>query len=234
MDKFMNHEGFSGKAQAYAAARPGYPDAAIEYIRSLVPSTAVFADIGAGTGKFTELVAQYGYIIFAVEPNADMREQLAITLAVYHNAKIISSAAENTTLPDQSVDIIVCSQSLGWLNLELFRAECNRIGKSGATIVSLFNETPGDAPNLSSHRYTSRQASELFFCNPTIQEYSNPVFYTKERWFQMKASISDNPKPSEPEYDRHIIQLNDIFDRNNIDGLIRMDFTTIVYSEKLK
>ena len=33
----MNTKIFTGKAQAYAAARPGYPNEAIDYIRSLFP-----------------------------------------------------------------------------------------------------------------------------------------------------------------------------------------------------
>ena len=80
----MNTKKFTGKAQAYAYARPGYPNDAVDYIKTLAPAGAVFADIGAGTGKFTELLARQGHIIYAVEPNADMREQLAVTLADEH------------------------------------------------------------------------------------------------------------------------------------------------------
>jgi 16S rRNA A1518/A1519 N6-dimethyltransferase RsmA/KsgA/DIM1 with predicted DNA glycosylase/AP lyase activity len=109
----LNTEGFTGKAKAYAAARPGYPDEAINYICSLVPANAVFADIGAGTGKFTELIAQCGFEIYAVEPNADMREQLVVTLAQFPNAEIIIGTAEKSTLPDRSVDVITCAQALG-------------------------------------------------------------------------------------------------------------------------
>ena len=53
----MNTELFTGKAEAYAKARPGYPDAAMDYICTLVPPKAMLADIGAGTGKFTILLA---------------------------------------------------------------------------------------------------------------------------------------------------------------------------------
>ena len=72
----MNTEAFTGRAQAYTKARPSYPNGAIDYIRSLVPADAVFADICAGTGKFTELLAKYDYNIFAIEPNDDMRAEL--------------------------------------------------------------------------------------------------------------------------------------------------------------
>jgi 16S rRNA A1518/A1519 N6-dimethyltransferase RsmA/KsgA/DIM1 with predicted DNA glycosylase/AP lyase activity len=84
----MITEQFTGRAQAYVKARPGYPDEAMEYIYNLSPQGAVFADIGAGTGKFTELLARYENEIFAIEPNADMREQLVITLAPFPNTKI--------------------------------------------------------------------------------------------------------------------------------------------------
>ena len=63
-----NTELFSGKAQAYANARPGYPDAALDYIKSIVPPNAVFADIGAGTGIFAELLAREGVEVYAVNP----------------------------------------------------------------------------------------------------------------------------------------------------------------------
>ena len=92
----MNTDAFTNRAQAYTKARPGYPDEAIEYIRTLVPQRAIFADVGAGTGKFTELIARHGYEVFAVEPNADMLEQLAITLAPFPNTKIFDGTAEAT------------------------------------------------------------------------------------------------------------------------------------------
>ncbi len=229
----MEKEGFTGKAQAYAAARPGYPDEAIDYIRSLAPANAVFADMGAGTGKFTELIARHGYEVFAVEPNEDMREQLEFTLATFPNAKIINSTAEATPILDHSVDIVICSQSLGWLDLDTFRKECKRIGKSGAIIVSIFNEIPGNNPVLSSHKYTSKQASEVFFYKPIIREFSNPILYTRERWIQKNASLSDNPKPTEPGYEEYLAEVNAIFDHENVDGFLRQDLVTVIYSEMI-
>jgi len=38
----MNTELFTGKAQSYAKARPGYPDAVLEYIKSPVSPDAVY------------------------------------------------------------------------------------------------------------------------------------------------------------------------------------------------
>ncbi|MDR2569327.1 MAG: class I SAM-dependent methyltransferase [Oscillospiraceae bacterium] len=229
----INTKGFTGKAQAYAEARPGYSNESINYIRSLAPKDAVIADIGAGTGKFTELIARAGYEIFAIEPNEDMREQLYLTLLPFSNVSIIGSTAEKTTLSDKSIDLIICSQSLGWLDLSAFKEECRRIGKHNCFVVSLFNETPGDKPAVNSHRYTSAQASEIFFSNPIIREFPNPVKYTREKWLQFNASISDNPSPQAPDYDTYINRINLTFDRYNEDGLILCNFTTKVYCEMI-
>ena len=227
----MNTEGFTGKAKAYAAARPGYPDEAINYIRSLVSTNAVFADIGAGTGKFTELIAQCGYQVYAVEPNADMREQLIATLVPFSNVEVVIGTAEKSTLPDKSVDVITCAQALGWFDLDDFLDECRRIGKRDAIIISLYNDTPGDNHTPGSHRLTNKQATDLFFKNPVVREFPNPVFYTRKKWLQSNASISDNPLPSDPGYDEHITKLNNIFDCENEKGLLRENLITMIYSE---
>ncbi len=224
----LNTEKFTGKAQAYAKARPGYPDEAVEYICSLVPPNAVFADVGAGTGKFTELLAARGYVIFALAPNADMREQLAVALAPYPNAKIVDGLAEATALTDQSVDVITCAQALHWFDLDVFRTECRRIGKPGSLVIAIYNNTPGG----SSIKH-SKQSIDVFYTNPTIREFPNPMFYSQEKWLAYMTSHSNDPLPSDPGYVAHIAEVNAIFDRENTDGLIRRDVVTMVYSEVL-
>lgn len=225
----MNTELFSGKAEVYAKARPGYPDAAMEYIGKLVSPNAVFADIGAGTGKFTALLAKYGYSVLAVEPNADMREQLALTLSSYPNAKIINGSAEFTGLPDHSVDVITCAQALHWFDLDVFRTECRRIGKPGSLVIAIYNNTPGGSSTT-----LSNQSTEVFYTNPTVREFPNPMFYTRESWLAYMTSHSHDPLPSDPGYTAHIAEVNTIFDHENIDGLLRRDVVTMVYSERIE
>ncbi|GAA4654377.1 hypothetical protein GCM10023142_15150 [Anaerocolumna aminovalerica] len=170
----MNIENFTGKAEAYAIGRPGYPKSAIEYICSLVPQDAVLADIGAGTGKFTVTLAKRGYSVYAVEPNADMRRQLAITLAPYTNVSIMEGTAEATALPDGSVDILTVAHALHWFNLDAFRVECNRIVKPGGLVIAIYNHVPG-------REMTDfcKQTVDMFFTNPTTWTFPNPMEYTQ-------------------------------------------------------
>jgi ubiquinone/menaquinone biosynthesis C-methylase UbiE len=224
----MNIENFTGKAEAYAIGRPGYPKAAIEYICSLVPKDAIFADIGAGTGKFTVALAERGYSVFAIEPNADMRRQLAITLAPYPNVKIMDGTAETTKISEQSVDVIIVAHALHWFNPDAFRAECRRIVKREGLVIVIYNLTPGGEMIT-----LSKQAANAFFTRPTILDFPNPMDYTRDRWLAYIASQDNYPLPADPGYDAHIASINAIFDRDSIDGLLHYNRVTKVYSERI-
>ena len=222
----MNADKFTGKAEAYAKARPSYPEAAIDYITSLAPPDAVYADVGAGTGKFTELLAKRGYQLFAVEPNADMQKQLEITLSPYPNAKTVVGTAEATTLPNNSVDIITCAQALHWIDPNAFREECSRIGKSNSIVVALYNISRGG----SSAEHCKSSTAE-FFKNPTVKEFPNPIFFTRENWLAYMTSHSGDPLPSDPNYAEHVAEMNAIFDRESVDGLLKREVVTKICIE---
>ena len=225
----MNTEAFTGRAQAYVKARPSYPDEAVEYIYGLAPMGAVFADIGAGTGKFTELIAQRGNKIFAVEPNADMREQLVITLSQFPNAKIFDGTAEATKLPDNSVDVITCAQALNKFDLDMFRIECLRIGKSNPIVIALYNKTPGKIESTSHYDKTTG----IFYKNPEIRDFPNPVYFTRDNWLLYHISMSGVPMESDAGYEEYTAELNAIFERDSVNGLLRHDLITKVYSERI-
>jgi SAM-dependent methyltransferase len=67
---------FSDRVENYIRYRPGYPPEVLGLLRAecgLQPSHIV-ADIASGTGMFTRLLLENGNSVFAVEPNAEMRE----------------------------------------------------------------------------------------------------------------------------------------------------------------
>lgn len=225
----MSIDNFTGKAEAYAIGRPGYPKEAIEAILGLVPSGAIFADIGAGTGKFTVKLAESGYSIFAVEPNADMRGQLAITLAPFSNVKIIDGTAETTTLPNHSVDILTVAHALHWFNLDAFRAECQRIVRPGGLVLAIYNLTPGGEMI-----HISQKTVDAFFSKPSTLEFPNPMDYTRDSWIAYIASQDDVPLPTGPGYEEHIAAINAAFDRNSVNGLLHCERVTKVYCEKIE
>ena len=225
----MNLDNFTGKAEAYAKGRPGYPKAAIDKILGLASVDTVIADIGAGTGKFTVNLAERGYSMYAIEPNTDMRRELSTTLAPFTNVKIMDGTAEATTLPDHSVDILTVAHALHWFNLDAFRAECRRVIKPGGLIIAIYNHEPGKEMTD-----FCKQTIDAFFTNPTTWTFPNLIEYTRENWLAYIASQDDNPLPTDSGYDAHIAALNATFDRDSVGGLLRCDRLTKVYSERIE
>ncbi|KAB7789851.1 class I SAM-dependent methyltransferase [Bifidobacterium leontopitheci] len=149
---------FHGKAQAYADARPGYPDAAVRHIAALIGDGTAVADVGAGTGKLAVPIARHGLrrglAVRAVEPDSDMRSVLLDVTRPYPNVTVVDGSAEHTTLPDHSVDAVVCAQALHWFDHDSFLAECRRICRGGRfLLVSVYNVTSFDSAMTIRHGF---------------------------------------------------------------------------------
>src|ERR1700687_3210852 len=107
---------FSDRVDNYVRYRPGYPREVLELLRAacgLRPSHIV-ADIASGTGVFTRLLLENGNSVFAVEPNAAMREmgirQLE-SLESLESGRLVSVAgtAGETTLRSASLDFVTAA-----------------------------------------------------------------------------------------------------------------------------
>ncbi len=63
-------EGFSSAADTYARGRPDYPPEALDWLRNALGLGAgsTVVELGAGTGKFTQLLLATGATVIAVEP----------------------------------------------------------------------------------------------------------------------------------------------------------------------
>jgi SAM-dependent methyltransferase len=134
----MNPTGrFTDRAEDYARYRPTYPAAAIDCVlRGLGdPTGIVAADVGAGTGISARLLADRGIRVFAVEPNAAMREA-----AVPHERVTWrEGAAESTGLAPASVDLVLCAQAFHWFRQGESVAEFHRILRPGGRLVVMWN-----------------------------------------------------------------------------------------------
>lgn len=130
--------GFDRAADVYATSRPGYPDAIVDWLRhrlGIVPGTIVL-EIGAGTGKFTEMLVKTGADILALEPVAAMLEHL---VADYSSVRPLVGQAEAIPLPDASVDAIVCATAFHWFATPVVMAEIRRVLKVGGTLGLVWN-----------------------------------------------------------------------------------------------
>ena len=137
--------------------------------------------------------------------------------------------AEATTLPDHSIDILTVAHALHWFNLNTFREECRRVVRPGGLVIAIYNHESGREMTDS-----YKQTVDEFFTKPTTWEFSNQLEYTRDNWLAYIASQDDNPLPTDPEYDAHIVAINAVFDRDSVNGLLHLDRVTKVYAERIE
>lgn len=145
------HSRFSDRADAYARSRPTYPADAIDAILagfSPRPGSPILAaDIGAGTGISSRLLAQRACRVYAVEPNAAMRARGAADSAASGlEIEWLDAAGEATTLDDQTLDLVLCAQSFHWLDRPRALSEFHRILRPYARLALLWNVQDRDDP----------------------------------------------------------------------------------------
>src|SRR5918912_1499630 len=107
---------FGARAELYDRVRPDYPPQALDYLLADLPSSNGrhrAADVGAGTGKLTALLAAGGLDIDAIEPDPGMRAVLATRVP---GVRVHAGRGEALLLPDGSVDAVVYGQSWHWVD----------------------------------------------------------------------------------------------------------------------
>ena len=136
-------ERFTDKAKNYEKYRPSYPKESLDIIQDechlTLNNDIVIADIGSGTGKFTELLLEKGCTVYAIEPNDNMREIADSKFISNLNYKSINNTAENLRLDDNSVDLITVAQALHYFDLDKIKRQFKRILKSNRKVVLLWN-----------------------------------------------------------------------------------------------
>lgn len=128
---------FSDRAADYVKYRPSYPDAAIAVILAGLDNSAqlIAADVGAGTGISSRLLAECGVRVLAIEPNKEMRQAAEL----HELVEFRDGTAEATNLPDASVDLVTCFQAFHWFNPEPSLFQFRRILKPSGRLALVWN-----------------------------------------------------------------------------------------------
>ena len=132
-------QGFEKEAQAYARGRPDYPVALSAWLAQalgLGPGREV-ADVGAGTGKFTALLATTGATVVGVEPVDAMRAKIdALQLPT---VRAVAGTAQAIPLPSGKLDAAVCAQAFHWFATREALDEFHRVLRPGGKLGLVWN-----------------------------------------------------------------------------------------------
>jgi SAM-dependent methyltransferase len=124
---------FGPAAELYDRVRPGYPPDAVGWMLGQTARDVV--DLGAGTGIFSRLVASLGHRVTAVEPDPEMRAQLATSDTI----AVVAGSAEAIPLPDRSTGAVVAAQAFHWFDNHAARAEIARVLGDGGVFAPIWN-----------------------------------------------------------------------------------------------
>jgi SAM-dependent methyltransferase len=242
-------ERFSSRVENYIKYRPGYPVEVLTLLEAECGIThqSTIADIGSGTGKLAEVLLERGYTVIGVEPNPGMREAGAKLLSNYTNFKSVEGTAENTTLPDSSVDLMIAGQAFHWFDPLQARKEANRIVKAYGWVALVWNDRKlASTPFLQDYEALlleygtdyqdvrhdqAEDAIDQFFSpeKPTLQIFPNAQVFDFDGLRGRVLSSSYTPEPEHPNFQPMMIELRSVFEKHQQDGRVFFLYDTKVF-----
>jgi SAM-dependent methyltransferase len=220
---------YASKAGYYARYRWDYVPAAVAALFDVVGLTAqtVVADLGAGTGILTRHFVGQARMVYALEPEAEMRAQLAKALGDNPACQISDRSAENTGLTDHSIDLITVGQAIHWFDPQPARMEFQRILKPDGWLALLRNYGTddvyekavaplfGDFAKPQPASRISSQSPDFYFGNRDFQIVRFPFEFALD-WDSFLGSLLSSawtPVETSPDFAAFTSQARQVFDR---------------------
>ncbi len=244
---------FSNRVENYVKYRPGYPTAMMEFFQSElgVGPASVVADIGSGTGLSSRPFVELGCRVYGIEPNAAMRDAADEFLKGFQNFVSVDGTSENTTLPDDSVDIALAAQAFHWFDPGPTGREFKRILRPGGYAALIWNERQLDTTaflrdyeqlllkygrdySKVRHENVSEEMLSGFF-NAGFERVSFP----NEQVFDLAGirgrllSSSYMPDETDPVYDAMIDELALLFAKHAENDRIKVFYDTNIFYSRL-
>lgn len=127
---FKDH--FSGHAQAYADARPSYPDELFEFLHSQCEQHDLVWDCATGNGQAAVSLAKTFKRVIATDGSAEQVEQAQPA----ENIEYRQMTAEQPLLEKSSCDLITVAQALHWFDTQRFFDNAKSCLKPGGVLAA--------------------------------------------------------------------------------------------------
>ncbi len=240
---------FSSRVENYIKYRPSYPLEIIDFLKekNILAEDTVIADIGSGTGILTRVILDNGNQVYGVEPNKDMREAAEKILQGFTNFTSLEGSAESTGLEENCIDLITAGQAFHWFDVEEAKREFKRILKPNGNVALIWNNRgkAGKDFNSSYENFILKYGTDyrevkknegnvdLFF------NYQKETFYNFQElnFTSFKGRVLSSsyiPLADNPIFPKMILELEDLFNKHQRNGIIRIEYDTEIYLGKLE
>lgn len=122
---------FSKQSDIYLKARPSYPNELFDYLADISPSKNVCWDCATGNGQAAVSIAERFDKVIAT----DGSEKQIANAVTKPNIEYRVATAEESGLPNNSVDLIAVATAAHWFNHELFYKEAQRVAKANGVLA---------------------------------------------------------------------------------------------------
>jgi SAM-dependent methyltransferase len=235
---------FSDRAGDYVRYRPDYPAVAIDHILEGLgdPARLTAADVGAGTGISSRLIADRGVQVIAVEPNPAMRA----AAAAHPRVAWREGTGEATGLDSASVDLVVCAQAFHWFRQREAIAEFHRVLRPRGRVAVMWNTRSrtdplslgyieairavnGEHPAETRTFEPGVVSADRLFTPAVLTTFDHAQALDRTGLIGRAASASYVPKQGEP-YARLVRMFDALYERHrDANGLVTLRYVTEVW-----
>lgn len=243
-------ERFTDRVESYVSHRPSYPLRLLDYLVDDLGLSAQseVADVGSGTGIWTAQILRLAGRVYAVEPNDAMRAAAEERLASDARFVSVAGSAEDTTLPENSVDFITAAQAFHWFRPTRTRTEFERILRPRGRVVLVWNRRleSGTEFREAYEKLLRRWGTDYVTVRASWKvELALEELFGSDGWIRVTfphaqslqlaglrgrlLSSSYAPPPGHPSHEPMLEALEELHRAHEVDGRVTLEYETAAY-----
>jgi len=226
---------FNKMADYYDRYRPDYPEVLIQTIinTARLAAGSKLLEIGAGSGKATAQLADFGFEMVCIEPGADLAERGNERFGG-RSIRFIVSRFEDYQEPPAYFDAIISAQAFHWVSQPVGYEKCANALKPGGCLaifwhIDVYGETAADqdlvtvlskyggfvacmpekdyAARIES--ITSKMNASALFSKPELIHFYEDKLFTADEYFgyMMTGPLAERTDAEKQECCKDLVQL---------------------------